>query len=95
MPGKVSPTLRVLQEIREELRNQREEIRELRVELRQHKEVTDGRFIAMETRLSAEILQVVGAIHEVRDLLRDTLVLGPRVDDHERRIRALESRGGR
>lgn len=48
------------------------------------------RQVESETRLSTEIVAVVGAVDQVRDLLRDNLALSPRIDDHERRIRKLE-----
>jgi chromosome segregation ATPase len=47
-----------------------------------------------EVRLSTELVAVVGAVREVRDLLRADRVLQGRVDDHERRIVAIETRVG-
>jgi hypothetical protein len=43
-----------------------------------------------EVRLATEIVAVAQAVIEVRDLLRDRLDVRERVDDHERRIAALE-----
>jgi len=45
-----------------------------------------------EVRLSTELVAVVGAVHEVRDLLREDRGLRDRVDDHERRLSAVERR---
>jgi len=47
-----------------------------------------------EVRLSTELVAVVGAVREVRDLLREDLGLRARVEDHERRITAVETRVG-
>src|SRR5271163_5255373 len=43
-----------------------------------------------EMRLATELVGVAGAVREVRDLLRDELALRDRVEDHERRIAAIE-----
>jgi archaellum component FlaC len=45
-----------------------------------------------EVRLVTEIVAVAGAVHEVRDLLREDRALRSKVDDHERRITAIEAR---
>jgi|HubBroStandDraft_6_1064221.scaffolds.fasta_scaffold34479_2 hypothetical protein len=47
-----------------------------------------------EVRLSTELVAVVAAVREVRDLLREDHALRDRVDDHERRIAAVETRVG-
>jgi hypothetical protein len=78
MTGKVSPTLRVLMEMRDELRR-------LRVE-------TNERFETLETRLATELTAVAGAVTDVRTLLADRLDLRDRVEDHESRLRKLERR---
>ncbi len=64
-------------------------------------DVTNGRIerlerrqTDMEIRLSTEIVAVVGAVNEVRDLLREDRHLRARVDDHERRLAAVETRVG-
>jgi hypothetical protein len=49
---------------------------------------------ATEVRLATEIVGVAGAVREVRDLLREDRALRGRVDDHERRISAMEGRAG-
>jgi predicted nucleic acid-binding Zn-ribbon protein len=45
-----------------------------------------------EVRLSTELVAVVGAVREVRDLLRDDRGLSERIADHEHRLAALEQR---
>ncbi len=47
-----------------------------------------------EVRLATELVAVAGAVHEVRDLLREDRALRGKVDDHERRITAIEARVG-
>ena len=54
----------------------------------------DRRQTETDVRLSTELVAVVGAVREVRDLLREDRVLQGRVDDHERRIAAIETRVG-
>jgi len=49
---------------------------------------------ATEVRLATEIVGVAGAVREVRDLLREDRALRGRVEDHERRISAIEGRTG-
>jgi len=45
-----------------------------------------------EIRLSTELVAVVGAVHEVRDLLAEDRSLRSQVSDHERRLIAVEDR---
>ncbi len=45
-----------------------------------------------EVRLATELVAVSQAVHGVRDLLRERLDDRQRVDDHERRLAALERR---
>jgi hypothetical protein len=44
-----------------------------------------------EIRLATEIVAVAGAINGLRDDLKQDRALRRRVDDHERRLRAIES----
>jgi hypothetical protein len=74
MPGKVSPTLRALLEIRDRIGG------------------LDTRLATVEGVLATDLVQIVAALHEVRDLLRDRLDLRDQVVDHEHRISALEAR---
>jgi hypothetical protein len=61
---------------------------------RTHNRRGNSRQTEIEVRLSTELVAVVGAVREVRDLLREDRVLQGRVDDHERRIAAIETRVG-
>jgi hypothetical protein len=66
----------------------RADVRETNVRLdRIHQRQADT-----EIRLSTELVNVVAAIHEVRDELRADRELRSRVEDHERRIERLEAR---
>ena len=101
-------TIEILREIRDEIRNTngridgvRDELRATNNELRTTKDETNARFDTFtrrqtetEIRLATEIIAVAGAVREVRDVLREDLALRARVDDHERRISAMEHRGG-
>jgi hypothetical protein len=94
-------TIEILEGIREENRRTNEQLDELRAELRTGlDEVRTGlgelrdRQTATEVRLSTELIGVAGAVREVRDLLREDLALRSRVDDHERRLVAIEQRTG-
>jgi len=44
----------------------------------------------MEVRLATEIVALTGAVHELRDVIVEDLRQSARLDDHERRISALE-----
>jgi hypothetical protein len=82
------------------------EIRELRAELKGESGQLRGglaeanvrldrlhqRQVETEVRLATELVNVVSAIHEVRDELRADRELRSRVEDHERRIGRLEAR---
>jgi septal ring factor EnvC (AmiA/AmiB activator) len=76
-------TIEVLKSIRDELRGTNTRLD--RVERRQ---------ADTEVRLATEIVAVASAIHEVRDLLREDRQLRARLDDHERRLTAVETRAG-
>jgi hypothetical protein len=45
-------------------------------------------------RLATEIVAVAGAVNEVGDHLKEAIALRPTLDDHELRLRALESKRG-
>ena len=54
----------------------------------------ERRHTETEVRLTTELVAVAGAVREVRDLLREDRGLRDRVDDHERRLSAVEQRAG-
>lgn len=76
-----------LAELRTEVRTGLAEVRSELGELR-------DRQTATEVRLATELVGVAGAVREVRDLLREDRAMRGRVDDHERRISAIEGRTG-
>jgi chromosome segregation ATPase len=97
MPPKVSRTLQVLIEMREEQRHMRKDIAELRHGLTEVRdevgEVRDG-LAQLTTVVTTELGATAAILRDIRTLLRDRLDLRDRVDDHEGRIRKLERRSG-
>ncbi|HEY3816152.1 MAG TPA: hypothetical protein VGL81_03220 [Polyangiaceae bacterium] len=101
-------TIEILKGIREEARKSNERLDALATEVRTgfgemraglfdvRSEVKDlgDRQTATEIRLATELVGVAGAVREVRDLLREDRVLRDRVEDHERRISAMERGAG-
>jgi chromosome segregation ATPase len=67
---------------------------ELRTDLVDRIERVERRQTETEVRLATELVAVGGAVREVRDLLREDRALRDRVDDHERRLSAVERRTG-
>jgi hypothetical protein len=45
-------------------------------------------------RLATELVGVANAVRDVRDILQRDLAVMGRIEDHERRIVAIESQGG-
>jgi hypothetical protein len=43
-------------------------------------------------RIATQLVAVVGAVNEVRDVLRQELAVRKQVEDHERRLHAIETR---
>ncbi len=96
MPRKESPTLTVLRQIRDELKgtNTRLEGTNARLDrVESSVGALEKRQTETEVRLASELVSVARAVGEVRDLLRDGLAVRAQVDDHERRLSALEKRG--
>jgi hypothetical protein len=101
-------TIEILKGIRDEVRKTNERLNEtnerlddtnarldqLRGDVVEHIERVERRQTELEIRLATELVGVAGAVHEVRDLLREDRALRQRVDDHERRIAAIEARTG-
>jgi chromosome segregation ATPase len=52
----------------------------------------ERRHTETEARLSTELVAVVGAVHELRDLLVEDRALRSQVSDHARRLVAVENR---
>ncbi len=76
-------TVEILKEIRDEGRKTNERLERL-----------ERRQAESEIRIATEIVGVAGAVREVRELLREDLSLRSRVEDHERRLAAIEARSG-
>jgi hypothetical protein len=94
-------TIEILKGIRDEVRSTNSHLDETNGRLDALRDSTEGRFDRLdrrqaetEVRLSTELVAVVGAVREVRDLLREDLAVQSRIDDHERRIAAIETRVG-
>jgi uncharacterized protein YPO0396 len=94
-------TIELLKSIRDEAHQTNERIDqtnarldELRTDLVDRIERVERRQTETEVRLASELVAVGGAVREVRDLLREDHALRDRVDDHERRLTAVERRTG-
>ena len=90
-------TIQILRGIRDQVRETNERLDRTNERLDQTNERLDQvgrRQLESETRLTTELLAVVSAIHEVRDVLRESAGrdhrLGDRIEDHEARLRRLE-----
>ena len=97
MPRRGSATLKVFREIPDELKgtNVRLDRLESRVAAVESRiAALANRQTETEVRLATEIIAVARAVGEARDLLRDGLAMRAQVDHHERRLSALENRGG-
>jgi hypothetical protein len=80
-----------LDELRVDLRSG---LDDLRTDVVDRIERVERRQTETEMRLASELVAVGGAVREVRDLLREDRALRDRVDDHERRLSAVERRTG-
>ena len=78
--------------LRGEVRQTNARLDGLRSDLTGRMDKLERRQIETEVRLATELVNVVSAIHEVRDELRADRELRSRVEDHERRIERLEAR---
>ena len=97
MPRRESPTLTVLRAIRDELKGTNARLDQANARLdrvESRVEAVEKRQTEMEVRLATELVAVARAVGEVRDLLRDGLAMRAQMDDHERRLAALERQRG-
>jgi chromosome segregation ATPase len=106
MAKRTDVTVEVLEQIRGEVVGLRGELRETRTALSDRIDQTNARIDHMsdkvdtlatrqtqtEIRLATELVAVSRAVEGVRDLLRERLDERDRIDDHERRLAALERR---
>ena len=90
-----SLSTQILVQIRDEMRRMREELGELKGEIgttNERLERLERRHAEDSLRLASEVVAVAKAVVEVRDLLRDQRVERGRLDEHEKRLTALESK---
>jgi hypothetical protein len=87
-------TIEILRGIHDETRKTNERVDVLTIALAEGLERVARRQTEAEVRLATEVVGVAGAVREVRDLLREDRALRNRVDDHERRIVAIEKHAG-
>lgn len=94
-------TVEVLKQIRDEVVGLRGELRETRTALSDRIDQTNEKVDALtrlhtetEIRLATELIAVSQAVTSVREVLREKLDDRPRIEDHERRLAALERKAG-
>jgi hypothetical protein len=87
-------TIEILKDIRDETRKTNERVDALERTVVKEIGSVRGEARQTEVRLATELVAVAGAVREVRDLLREDRALLQRVDDHERRITAMERHTG-
>ena len=76
-------TIEILKDIRDGIRTTNERIDRL-----------ERRQVESETRIATELIAVAGAVNGLREDLREERALRQRIDDHERRIQAIDRRAG-
>ncbi len=81
-------TVEILKEIRDELRNTNGRLDGTNQRL----ERLEKRQTETEVRLTTELTAVVGAVHELRDVIVEDRKLRSQVSDHENRIGAIEKK---
>jgi hypothetical protein len=82
-------TTQVLIEIRDEVRELRGEVGGLRGEVNELRQ----RQVEGEIRIATGLTDVIGALGQVREAILEDRRFAARVEDHERRITALERPG--
>jgi hypothetical protein len=97
----IDVTIEVLQAIRDEVRGLRGDvagtnasIEALRIDTNARLDSLERRQADTEIRVSSELFALAGAFREVRDLLREDRDLRRQLDDHERRLVAIETQRG-
>jgi hypothetical protein len=94
-------TIEILKGIRDEVRNTNARLDEANTQLGALRSDTNMRLDRLErrqtegdVRVQTEVAAVVGAVDGLRDVLLEDRALRQRVDDHERRLVAIETRAG-
>ena len=90
-------TIEILKAIRVELQKSNNRLEHVERTLGQQLKIVsenlerlERRQVETETRLATEILGVVNAVYQVRDLLKDQGNVKNQLQDHDKRIRSLE-----
>jgi vacuolar-type H+-ATPase subunit I/STV1 len=81
---------RLRTELRSEIGQLRSELGEFRTDVNDRFEVMERRQTAAEIRLATEVVAVVGAVRDLRDVLLEDRELRAQVRDHEDRLGRLE-----
>jgi hypothetical protein len=84
-------TTEILIEIRDEIRATRTELSSRIDQTNERLEQVAKRQVETEIRLSTEVVALSGVVRDLRDTLLEDRHLRQTVDDHEQRIRSLES----
>jgi hypothetical protein len=82
-----------LRGVRDEVQGVREEVLGVREEVRgvsKRLDRLEQRQTEADVRVATELVAVVGAVREMRDAFLEDRSLRARVDDHERRLSAIE-----
>ncbi|MFO0594922.1 MAG: hypothetical protein U0228_06450 [Myxococcaceae bacterium] len=84
-------TVKILQEMRDDMRQMKSGQDALREEMRQGRELAERRFEAIETALRDLAEQMVMVSRGIKVAIEARSNTEGRLDDHERRLRALET----
>jgi hypothetical protein len=83
-------TVKILSEIRDEIRGTRADLNARIEETNQKVDLLARRQTETEVRLATEIVALAGAVERTNKLLRERLDDRDRIDDIDRRVTALE-----
>lgn len=83
-------TVEVLIQIRDELKTTREQLSARIDETNSRLDRVERRQTESEVRLATELVNVVSAVNQLKELIVADRELRQRVDEHDRRIAALE-----
>jgi len=85
-------TTQILIEIRDEIRTTRGDLSDRIDQTNTRLDRLEKRQFEGEIRVSTEIVALTGVVRDLRDTLLEDRVLRQTVDNHEQRIRVLETR---
>ena len=83
-------TTEILIQIRDELKSTREELSKRIDQTNDRLERVERRQTESEVRLASELVNVVSAVNQLKDLIIADRDLRKKVEEHDRRIAALE-----